>query len=157
MLREKVVADICKSNVSFMKNEIGLFGSKVFNLRVMKKILSKEVYQNVFNAVKRQGNIKLEYVDIIAEALRDWAIENKAIRYTYWFLPMTGTVAQKGGETIEKFTGRQLLLKKSFSLEGFRSKYDDRGYAVSIASSFPFIWESSAGNTLCIPSLFFSS
>jgi glutamine synthetase len=172
MGRKEVVIKIGKTTPKIEKSVerlIDIFACRVFNQEVMEKMLPKNVCENILNAKNGYDQIKLEYADIIANALREWATSLGATHYTHWFHPMTGMIAQKHdsfleykkeGEITEKFSGKQLLQGEpdasSFPSGGLRSTYEARGYTIWDPTSSPFIWESEGGLTLCIPSLFFS-
>lgn len=145
------------------------FGSSVFNLAVMQKSLPKDVFQNVCHAMEGAESIKPENADIIAVALKEWAISHGATHYSHWFQPLTGLYAEKhdafldwdfSDKIIEKFSGKQLVQGEpdasSFPSGGLRSTYEARGYTGWDPTSPPFIWKGGDGITLCIPSVFFS-
>ncbi|KAF3361476.1 Type-3 glutamine synthetase [Chlamydiales bacterium STE3] len=145
------------------------FESYVFNRAVMQKMLPKEVYLNVFDAMHSKAEIKHEYADKIALAIKEWAISHGATHYTHWFQPLTGLTAEKhdtfldwssNGILIEKFSGKQLIQGEpdasSFPSGGLRSTYEARGYTGWDPTSPIFLWKAGNGFTLCIPSIFFS-
>lgn len=145
------------------------FGSHVFNRSVMQKMLPREVFKNLLNAMEERERIKPEYADTIAVAIKEWATGLGATHYTHWFQPLTGASAEKHDafidwhapdKVIEKFSGKQLLQGEpdasSFPSGGLRSTYEARGYTGWNPSSPPFLWHGGDGITLCIPSIFFS-
>lgn len=144
------------------------FGSYVFNKNVMQKMLSREVFKNVTEAMEGKAKIKPEFADAIALAMKEWAISRGATHYTHWFQPLTEKSAEKhdafldrqGEEVIEKFTGKQLIQGEpdasSFPSGGLRSTYEARGYTGWDPTSLVFLWKAGDGMTLCIPSVFFS-
>lgn len=145
------------------------FGMRVFNRQVMEKSLPQEVYQNVVDAMEARAKIKLEFADIIALAMKEWAISHGATHYTHWFQPLTGASAEKhdafldwtkDGSVLEQFSGRQLIQGEpdasSFPSGGLRSTYEARGYTGWDPTSPAFLWKGGDGVTLCIPSVFFS-
>lgn len=145
------------------------FGAHVFNRNVMQKMLPKEVFANLVNAMEGKQKIKQEYADIIAVAMKQWAGELGATHYSHWFQPLTGASAEKHDsfiewkspdQVIEKFSGKQLIQGEpdasSFPSGGLRSTYEARGYTGWDPTSPVFVWSGGDGVTLCIPSVFFS-
>ena len=152
-----------------IKNTSELFGSHVFNKKVMQQTLPKEVFQNIMNAREGLEKIKPEYADAIAMAMKEWATSLGATHYSHWFQPLTNASAEKHDsfidwvgtdEVISKFSGKQLLQGEpdasSFPSGGLRSTYEARGYTGWDPSSPVFVWQGGDGLTLCIPSIFFS-
>ncbi|MGA9589948.1 MAG: glutamine synthetase III [Salegentibacter sp.] len=142
-----------------------LFGSNVFNERVMRQFLTKEAYKNVMDAVKTGSKIERVVADHISTGMKEWAISKGVTHYTHWFQPLTGSTAEKhdaffetigGGEAIEKFGGSQLVQQEpdasSFPSGGIRNTFEARGYTAWDPTSPAFIW----GTTLCIPTVFVS-
>jgi glutamine synthetase len=151
------------------KNPSESFGEYVFNRSVMKRMLPKDIYKNVVNAIDGIEKIKPEYADSIAVAMKEWAIEHGATHYSHWFQPLTGASAEKHDafidwvatdQVIETFNGKQLLQGEpdasSFPSGGLRSTYEARGYTGWDPTSPAFVWRGGDGVTLCIPSVFFS-
>lgn len=145
------------------------FGSYVFNLETMQKMLPKEIFNNVKKAMEGIEPINPDYAEAIASALKEWAISHGATHYSHWFQPLTGATAEKhdafidwssDDKVIEKFRGKELVQGEpdasSFPSGGLRSTYEARGYTGWDPSSPPFIWKAGDGITLCIPSVFFS-
>lgn len=145
------------------------FGINVFNRSVMQKMLPKEVYKNVLQAIEGKEKIRLEFADTIAAAIKEWAIGKGATHYSHWFQPLTGASAEKHDafidwsapdQMLEKFNGKQLIQGEpdasSFPSGGLRSTYEARGYTGWDPTSPIFVWEGGDGVTLCIPSVFFS-
>lgn len=145
------------------------FGANVFNRRVMQKMLPREVYKNIINAMDGLEKIKPEYADTIALAMKEWAIGHGATHYSHWFQPLTGAAAEKhdafiewmtNDQVIEKFSGKQLIQGEpdasSFPSGGLRNTYEARGYTAWDPTSPVFIWTGGDGATLCVPSVFFS-
>ena len=142
-----------------------MFGSKVFNLATMKQRLPKETYKAVQNAVKNGKRLDIEVANVVANSMKDWAIENGATHFTHWFQPMTGVTAEKhdsfisptdDGNIIMEFKGKELVQGEpdasSFPSGGLRATFEARGYTAWDPTSFAFI----KGNTLCIPTAFCS-
>ncbi len=145
------------------------FGVRVFNRAVMEKMLPQEVKENLFQAIDGTAQVKREYADIIALAMKEWAMSYGATHYSHWFQPLTGIQAEKhdsfidwkdSDSVIETFSGSQLIQGEpdasSFPSGGLRSTYEARGYTGWDLTSHVFIWNSGGGATLCIPSVFFS-
>lgn len=146
------------------------FGANVFTRAQMQKVLPKEVFANVVDAMESRDKIKPEYSDTIALAIKEWALSKGATHYCHWFQPLTGAAAEKhdafidwsknSGEVIEKFTGDQLIQGEpdasSFPSGGLRNTYEARGYTGWDPTSPVFLWKGGDGLTLCIPTVFFS-
>lgn len=142
-----------------------LFGSKVFNSATMKERLPKDAYKAVQNAIKNGKRLDTNVADVVANSMKDWAIENGATHFTHWFQPMTGITAEKhdsfisptdDGHIIMEFKGKELVQGEpdasSFPSGGLRATFEARGYTAWDPTSFAFI----KGNTLCIPTAFCS-
>lgn len=146
------------------------FGSNVFTRAQMQKVLPREVYVNVVDAMESRDKIKPEFADTVALAIKEWALTKGATHYCHWFQPLTGASAEKhdafidwsknSGEVIEKFTGDQLIQGEpdasSFPSGGLRNTYEARGYTGWDPTSPVFLWSGGDGLTLCIPTIFFS-
>lgn len=157
-----------------MKNEslpslFDLFASSVFNHDVMKKMLPPDVYENVAKAEKGLAKIDPAHADVIALAMKEWAVSQGATHYTHWFLPLTGISAEKHDSflslssaegVLQSFSGKNLLQGEpdasSFPSGGLRSTFEARGYTGWDPMSPAFLWKGGEGLTLCIPSVFFS-
>ena len=147
-----------------------IFGSKVFTLEKMKERLPKEVYDEIIRVNNEGGELSVSSADVVANAMKDWAIENGATHYTHWFQPLTGITAEKhdsflahpnpDGTPILKFSAKELIKGEpdasSFPSGGLRSTFEARGYTVWDTTSPAFIKESGAGAILCIPTAFCS-
>lgn len=172
--RFKALKDIEKRNRSEMDPISALissdsFGADVFNRSLMQKMLPREIYRNIINAMEGSEKICKEHADTIAMAVKEWAMSRGATHYTHWFQPLTGSSAEKHDafiewtapdKVIEKFNGKQLIQGEpdasSFPSGGLRSTYEARGYTGWDPSSPIFLWKGGDGITLCIPSVFFS-
>lgn len=145
------------------------FGEAVFGLPVMEKVLPKDVFKNVKEAIAGKEKISTKNAETIALALKEWAMSKGATHFSHWFQPLTGLYAEKHDafldwesldRVIEKFSGSQLVQGEpdasSFPSGGLRSTWDARGYTGWDPTSPPFIWQGGGGVTLCIPSVFFS-
>ncbi len=142
-----------------------IFGSNVFNLSVMKERLPKAVFLSVKNTIEEGSALDKGVADVVANAMKDWAIEKGATHYTHWFQPMTGITAEKhdsfisptgDGHVIMEFSGKGLIKGEpdasSFPSGGLRSTFEARGYTAWDPTSFAFIKDGS----LCIPTTFYS-
>ena len=144
-----------------------IFGRKVFNEAVMQQRLPADVYSEVISAMKEGRRLGRESADVIADAMKDWAVENGATHFTHWFQPMTGITAEKhdsflngsfGEEkSIElEFSGKALISGESdassFPSGGLRATFEARGYTAWDPTSYAFIKD----NVLCIPTAFCS-
>ena len=141
------------------------FGENVFNERVMKSRLPMETFKLVQLAIHNNKRLDSETAAIVANAMKDWAIEKGATHYTHWFQPMTGITAEKhdsfispteGGKIIMEFSGKELIQGEtdasSFPSGGLRATFEARGYTAWDPTSFAFI----KNNVLCIPTAFCS-
>ena len=148
-----------------MANLNSLFGSKVFNDSVMKERLPKETYISLRNTISQGKELDLSVANIVANAMKDWAIDNGATHYTHWFQPMTGITAEKhdsfltiqsDGTVLTKFSGKNLIKGESdassFPSGGLRATFEARGYTAWDPTSYAFIKD----DTLCIPTVFCS-
>ncbi len=146
-----------------MVNEI--FGSMVFNDTVMKERLPQEVYEQVKKTKEEGVPLTREVADVVANAMKDWAIEKGVTHYTHWFQPMTGVTAEKhdsfiapaeDDKVIMEFSGKELVKGEpdasSFPSGGLRSTFEARGYTSWDPTSNAFIKE----GILCIPTVFCS-
>lgn len=143
------------------------FGSHVFNDKKMREYLTDKSYKNVKNAIETGAKISRKDADIVAEAMKRWAMDEGATHFTHWFQPLTGRTAEKhdsfftlkpDGSVIEAFSGDELAQQEpdgsSFPGGGLRSTFEARGYTAWDPSSPAFIIEMSDGKTLCIPTIF---
>lgn len=148
-----------------MKNVTELFGSMVFNDHVMRERLPKSTYKALKNCINQGISLDLSIANIVANAMKDWAIEKGATHFTHWFQPMTGITAEKhdsfisptsDGSIIMEFSGKELIKGEpdasSFPSGGLRATFEARGYTAWDPTSFAFIKD----NTLCIPTAFCS-
>ena len=147
-----------------------LFASKVFTLGRMKERLPKSTYKEVKKIMDQGGELSPATADVVATAMKDWAIENGATHYTHWFQPLTGITAEKhdafvthpdeDGRMIMEFSGKELIKGEpdasSFPSGGLRATFEARGYTTWDITSPAFIKETATGPTLCIPTAFCS-
>lgn len=145
------------------------FGADVFNERVMRQRLPKDVYKRIQRTIKHAEPLDPEIADVVAAAMKDWAIEHGATHYTHWFQPLTGTTAEKhdaflvpdgNGGALSEFTGSALAQGEpdasSFPSGGLRATFEARGYTAWDPTSPPFLNRAGGGVTLCIPTAFVS-
>jgi len=148
-----------------MKDIPALFGSMVFNESIMKQRLPKDIYRALKKSMQQGVHLELDIANVVASAMKEWAVENGATHFTHWFQPMTGTTAEKhdsfispaaDGKIIMEFSGKELVRGEpdasSFPSGGLRATFEARGYTVWDVSSFAFIKD----GTLCIPTAFCS-
>ncbi len=146
-----------------------MFGTNVFSLEVMRQRLPKKVYNEVVDVMNHGGNISMATADIVANAMKDWAVEKGATHYTHWFQPLTGVTAEKhdsfltapqDSKTLLQLTGKQLIMGEpdasSFPSGGLRDTHYARGYTAWDMTSPAFVKEMSCGTILCIPTIFVS-
>lgn len=142
-----------------------LFGSMVFNQQTMKERLPKETFKALKRTLDNGEPLQLDVANVVAHAMKEWAIENGATHYAHWFQPLTGITAEKhdsfinpqdDGTVIMTFSGKELVKGEpdasSFPNGGHRATFEARGYTVWDPTSYPFIKE----HTLCIPTAFCS-
>ncbi len=148
-----------------MKNIPEIYGSKVFNDAEMKKRLPKDVYKALKKTVDEGMHLQMDLANVLAHAMKDWAMENGATHFTHWFQPMTGVTAEKhdsfispeaGGGVLMTFSGKELVKGEpdasSFPSGGLRATFEARGYTAWDPTSYAFIKD----DTLCIPTAFCS-
>jgi glutamine synthetase len=147
-----------------------IFGSNVFNDKAMKERLPKQIYKAMRETIEKDIPLPPDVADVVANAMKDWAIEKGATHYTHWFQPLTGTTAEKhdsfispanDGGVILEFSGKQLIQGEpdasSFPSGGLRSTFEARGYTTWDCTSPAFLKTDEAGNvTLTIPTAFYS-
>ena len=141
------------------------FGSMVFDDSVMKERLPKETYKALQKTIKEGRHLDINVATVVANAMKDWAIEKGATHFTHWFQPMTGITAEKhdsfisptgDGKVIMEFSGKELIRGEpdasSFPSGGLRATFEARGYTAWDATSYAFIKD----GVLCIPTAFCS-
>lgn len=146
-----------------MKELSKIFGSLVFNDNVMREKLPKDVYKVLRKTIDEGKPIDPKIANVVANTMKDWAIEHGATHYTHWFQPMTGITAEKhdsfisptdDGNIIMEFSGKELIKGEpdgsSFPSGGLRSTFEARGYTIWDPTSYAFIRDT----TLCIPTAF---
>ena len=148
-----------------MNTVTDIFGSMVFNDSVMRSRLPRDVFKQVQRSVNEGKRLASEAANIVANAMKDWAIEKGATHFTHWFQPMTGITAEKhdsfispidGGRVIMEFSGKELIQGEpdasSFPSGGLRATFEARGYTAWDPTSYAFIKD----GVLCIPTAFCS-
>ena len=147
-----------------------VFGLNVFSKKEMKKRLPKEIYAKLLKTIDDGEPLTLDVANVVAEEMKNWAIEKGATHYTHWFQPLTGSTAEKhdafltpdgqGGAILE-FSGKHLIKGEpdasSFPSGGLRSTFEARGYTAWDCTTPAFLKEDAQGSvTLCIPTVFYS-
>ena len=147
-----------------------IFASRVFTFGKMKERLPGSIYKEVQRLMDEGGELSLATADVIAKAMKDWAVENGATHYTHWFQPLTGITAEKhdafvthpdeDGRMIMEFSGKELIKGEpdasSFPSGGLRATFEARGYTAWDITSPAFLKEDATGVILCIPTAFCS-
>ncbi|MBU5469809.1 glutamine synthetase III [Falcatimonas sp. MSJ-15] len=147
-----------------------IFGQNVFTLKKMKERLPKKTFAEVKRVMEFGGELSLQTADVVAKAMKDWAVENGATHYTHWFQPLTGITAEKhdafvthpdaDGTMITEFSGKELIKGEpdasSFPSGGLRATFEARGYTAWDITSPAFLKEDATGVILCIPTAFCS-
>ena len=141
-----------------------IFGSMVFNDSVMQQRLPHDTYRRLRSILEEGGSLDRSIADIVANAMKDWALEKGATHFTHWFQPMTGITAEKhdafirpmGDRVIMEFSGKELIKGESdassFPSGGLRATFEARGYTQWDPTSYAFLKD----KTLCIPTAFCS-
>lgn len=141
-----------------------LFGSMVFNDDVMRARLPKDTYKSLRKTIQQGSPLELDVANVVANAMKDWAIEKGATHFTHWFQPLTGVTAEKhdsfispnGSGVIMEFSGKELVKGEvdgsSFPSGGIRATFEARGYTAWDPTSYAFIKDGS----LYIPTAFCS-
>ena len=151
-------------------NVAEIFGKNVFNETVMKERLPKSVFKKMKKTIEDGAELDPSIADVVAHAMKDWAIERGATHYTHWFQPLTGVTAEKHdsfisapdaeGKVIMEFSGKELIKGEpdasSFPSGGLRATFEARGYTAWDCTSPAFLREDACGVTLCIPTAFCS-
>ena len=148
-----------------MKTVSEYFGSKVFNDRVMRATLPKDVYDSLRKTIDEGSELDIGVANAVAYAMKNWAVEQGATHFTHWFQPLTGITAEKhdsiispspDGGVLMEFSGKELIKGEpdasSFPSGGLRATFEARGYTAWDPTSYAFI----KGKTLCIPTAFCS-
>ncbi len=147
-----------------------VFGEDVFSDKVMQERLPKKAYKALKKTIEDGTELDLATADVIAAAMKDWAIEKGATHYTHWFQPLTGVTAEKhdsfitapnpDGTVLMEFSGKELIKGEpdasSFPSGGLRATFEARGYTAWDCTSPAFVRHDAAGAILCIPTAFCS-
>ena len=147
-----------------------IFGSDVFDDATMRERLPKKIYKELKQTIAVGGELDSHVAEVVANAMKDWAIEKGATHYTHWFQPLTGITAEKhdafisptdDGGVILEFSGKELIKGEpdgsSFPSGGLRATFEARGYTAWDCTSPAFVHETPSGSTvLCIPTIFCS-
>ena len=151
-------------------NVADIFGEDVFTDKVMQERLPKKVYKALKKTIEEGTELDLATADVIAAAMKDWAIEKGATHYSHWFQPLTGVTAEKhdsfitapnpDGTVLMEFSGKELIKGEpdasSFPSGGLRATFEARGYTAWDCTSPAFVRHDAAGAILCIPTAFCS-
>ncbi len=154
---------ITEEVIEMTKNVPEIFGCMVFNDEVMRERLPKEVYKSLTKTIATGKTIDASIADVVANAMKDWAIEKGATHYTHWFQPLTGVTAEKHDSFISpvgnckvvmEFSGKELIKGEpdasSFPSGGLRATFEARGYTAWDPASYAFVKD----GTLYIPTAF---
>ncbi len=147
-----------------------IFNENVFTMGKMKERLPKKVYAEVRNVIEYGGELSPATADVVAKAMKDWAVELGATHYTHWFQPLTGITAEKHdsfvtnpdaeGHMLMEFSGKELIKGEpdasSFPSGGLRATFEARGYTAWDCTSPAFVKKDATGAILCIPTAFCS-
>ncbi|MBQ8260689.1 MAG: glutamine synthetase III [Lachnospiraceae bacterium] len=151
-------------------NVEAIFGENVFTLGKMKECLPEKVFEEFMKVKEEGGELSRSSADVIAKAMKDWAVEKGATHYTHWFQPLTGITAEKhdafvthpdeDGKMLMEFSGKELIKGEpdasSFPSGGLRATFEARGYTAWDITSPAFLKEDATGVILCIPTAFCS-
>ena len=151
-------------------NAAEIFGQNVFNDKVMRERLPKKVYNELHKTIDEGKELDPMTAEVVAAAMKDWAVEKGATNYTHWFQPLTGFTAEKHdafltapdkeGNVLLEFSGKELIKGEpdasSFPSGGLRATFEARGYTAWDCTSPAFVREDGAGAILCIPTAFCS-
>ena len=151
-------------------NAAAIFGENVFNDKVMQERLPKKVYKELKKTIKEGKELDPVAADVVAEAMKNWAVEKGATHYTHIFQPLTGMTAEKhdsfitapgeDGTVLMEFSGKELIKGEpdasSFPSGGLRATFEARGYTAWDCTSPAYVREDAAGAILCIPTAFCS-
>lgn len=151
-------------------NIADIFGENVFSDRLMQERLPKKIYKELHKTIDEGKELDPMVAEVVAEEMKQWAIEKGATHYTHWFQPMTGFTAEKhdsfitaprpDGSIIMEFSGKELIKGEpdasSFPSGGLRATFEARGYTAWDCTSPAFVREDAAGAILCIPTAFCS-
>lgn len=160
----------CGSKIDFTKTPVEeIYGTNSFSNALMREKLPKNIYREVVAVQNGEKELTAEVAEVVAAAMRDWAIAKGASHYTHWFHPLTGLTAEKhdsfisptgDGRVIMEFSGKELIKGEpdasSFPSGGLRATFEARGYTAWDVTSPAFLKQDKTGTTLCIPTAFIS-
>lgn len=151
------------------KNVENMYGVNSFSDVVMRERLPKSIYKELKQVQMGKKELSLEVAEVVANSMKDWAIEKGATHYTHWFQPLTGATAEKhdsfinpvgDGTVLMEFSGKELIQGEpdasSFPNGGLRATFEARGYTAWDSTSPAFLKKDNTGTTLCIPTAFIS-
>ena len=147
-----------------------IFAQNVFTRSAMEQYLPKESYEEVIRVMEHGGELSRETANVVAQGMKNWAVEKGATHYTHWFQPLTGFTAEKhdsfithpdaDGKMMMEFSGKELIKGESdgssFPSGGLRATFEARGYTTWDITSPAFVREDATGTILCIPTAFCS-
>ena len=159
-----------RGKMSELINVEKIFGENVFTMNKMKERLPRDAYKEVKRVIEKGEELSLETADIVAKAMKDWAVEKGATHFSHWFQPLTGITAEKHdsfithpdeeGKMLMEFSGKELIKGEpdasSFPSGGLRTTFEARGYTAWDITSPAFIKEAATGPILCVPTAFCS-
>src|SRR5688572_2917460 len=161
-----------RTNGRTSANKVSLeqvFGENTFNLSQMQERLPKETFEAIVRTIQEGTELDPKLADVVAQAMKEWALERGATHFTHWFQPLTGLTAEKhdsfvsptgDGRAIAKFRGRELVQGEpdasSFPSGGLRATFEARGYTAWDPTSPAFLMESPTGAYMAIPTAFAS-
>ena len=151
-------------------NVADIFGENVFSDKVMQDRLPKKIYKELHKTIDEGKELDPMVAEVVAEAMKQWAVEKGATHYTHWFQPLTGVTAEKhdsfitapraDGTILMEFSGKELIKGEpdasSFPSGGLRATFEARGYTAWDCTSPAFVRQDAAGAILCIPTAFCS-
>ncbi|MDL2229638.1 glutamine synthetase III [Treponema sp. OttesenSCG-928-L16] len=167
---EYISEEIINMEIDFTKTPVTeLYGTNCFSNAVMRERLPKNIYKEMTAVQAGEKELSLEVAEVVASAMRDWALAKGATHYTHWFHPLTGLTAEKhdsfiaptdDGRVIMEFSGKELIKGEpdasSFPSGGLRATFEARGYTAWDVTSPAFLKQDLTGTTLCIPTAFIS-
>src|SRR3954447_19575015 len=172
--RQAAIAEIAKHRVAKTQDYLkdagaDIYGSYVFDETAQRQYLTKPIFEKLRRTIDGKEPFDPAIADAVAQGVKEWALSQGATHYTHWFVPMTGSTAEKhdsfltptgDGKTIAEFSGRNLIQGEpdasSFPSGGLRATFEARGYTGWDVTSPAYVLENPNGNTLCIPTVFVS-
>jgi len=157
--------ELSQGNVDMDISSAEVFGVNVFGKTVMKERLPRDVYKIILNTIDEGAKLDSATANVVAAAMKDWAVEKGATHYTHVFYPLTGLTAEKhdsflspdsDGTAICAFSGETLIQGEPDASSGIRATFEARGYTAWDVTSPAYLMENANGRTLCIPTAFVS-